>query len=366
MIAERFQEPFCVTVQPHLSDAAGARAMIDRPPLIPPMIVLRHGLALPPTSACVLLALECALHDARGGIGAADGLVHLRESRTPRGPLVELSRHEPTAPGAADDEHLAADDEANDDATLLACTSLPIGHQQAVGAPCSCPACADDAALIGVAMPPLAALKLAAVAVAIDPQGRVLLTRRPPSMRTFPGAWVLPGGAVDATDASVYAAAVRELHEETGLRPAAHARARCIGVWESCYPTTKEAWARARSLGERTAHHLVVFVEVCVDGGARVELQADECDAAVWIHPAELCDPAAAQRRAAAPLARAFACAHGSTDARAIDAARLLSVYPNALGEGVGRGHMWAIHKLFESSPRSASAVGEGADEQHT
>lgn len=46
--------------------------------------------------------------------------------------------------------------------------------------------------------------------------GSVLLTRRRRDLRTFPGAWVLPGGGVDAGE-SLVACAQRELEEETGL-----------------------------------------------------------------------------------------------------------------------------------------------------
>ena len=46
----------------------------------------------------------------------------------------------------------------------------------------------------------------------------MLLTRRPRTMRTFPGAWVLPGGSVDPTDKSIAAAALRdELTSKAGL-----------------------------------------------------------------------------------------------------------------------------------------------------
>jgi hypothetical protein len=87
-------------------------------------------------------------------------------------------------------------------------------------------------------------------------------------MRTFPGVWVVPGGGVDASDASPMEAAIRELKEETGLVFDARgdvvcetssssspvhvvdgaAPARLIGIWESCYPpTADEAFALLNS-----------------------------------------------------------------------------------------------------------------------
>ena len=45
----------------------------------------------------------------------------------------------------------------------------------------------------------------------------VLLLRRNPAARFMGGAWVFPGGAVDAADAAHREAAVREVAEEAGL-----------------------------------------------------------------------------------------------------------------------------------------------------
>mmetsp|Transcript_661 Transcript_661/g.807 ORF Transcript_661/g.807 Transcript_661/m.807 type:complete len:221 (+) Transcript_661:204-866(+) len=67
---------------------------------------------------------------------------------------------------------------------------------------------------------------------------KILLTRRPKHMRTFPRAWVLPGGGVDIDDVSLRHAAARELFEETGVR--VHPEDGVpLGMWESVYPTTK-------------------------------------------------------------------------------------------------------------------------------
>lgn len=50
--------------------------------------------------------------------------------------------------------------------------------------------------------------------------GDVLLTERARSLRSHPGQVSFPGGAVDAVDDGVVAAALREAAEETGLDPA--------------------------------------------------------------------------------------------------------------------------------------------------
>ncbi|KAH7000194.1 NUDIX hydrolase domain-like protein [Ilyonectria destructans] len=64
---------------------------------------------------------------------------------------------------------------------------------------------------------------LIAGALVTNTQGRILLLRRAPT-DSWPLKWEVPGGSVDATDASFVAAAVRELWEESGLR-ATHVKA---------------------------------------------------------------------------------------------------------------------------------------------
>lgn len=65
----------------------------------------------------------------------------------------------------------------------------------------------------------------AAVLILIHPgergEARVILTERSPGEHRHAGQISLPGGAMDATDASVEAAALREAYEEVGLDAAA-------------------------------------------------------------------------------------------------------------------------------------------------
>ena len=161
--------------------------------------------------------------------------------------------------------------------------------------------------------------QLAAVGLVLDsPKGEyVLLTRRPSHMRSFPGAWVLPGGGFDpiAGDTSLQDTVAREIQEETGLsllgtrlqqqqqqqrkrqqRFGDEGGIRPFCLWESCYPTDPH------SPGPIRAHHIVVFYQAVCDWqqqgtrndditstiavhGSRpaLHLQKAEVDSALWL-----------------------------------------------------------------------------------
>uniref|UniRef100_A0A7S4FBB5 Nudix hydrolase domain-containing protein n=1 Tax=Chrysotila carterae TaxID=13221 RepID=A0A7S4FBB5_CHRCT len=209
-------------------------------------------------------------------------------------------------------------------------------------------------------------LGLASVAIVLDGSGRVLMTRRAAEMRTFPRAWVMPGGRADASDRSLSMTAQRELLEETGLRPdqmtAVSNGALCI--WESCFPVRQDEWEQACASGRRTAHILTCFFAFrCHTSSPPLALQPSECDAAVWVpldsfrsKESEVGESSiASQLSSRDALSGAsvsehgkisFERASGSAASSPISAALLQGVYPNRAGEGIGRGHLWALRRL--------------------
>ncbi len=92
----------------------------------------------------------------------------------------------------------------------------------------------------------------------------LLITRRPSYMRSFPGAFVFPGGNVDADDESLKHALSREIFEETGLNvPEDSWKLECL--WESLYPTQlpppeeEDYEKKMKNDGAIKAHHLVCY-----------------------------------------------------------------------------------------------------------
>lgn len=109
------------------------------------------------------------------------------------------------------------------------------------------------------------------IAVLLDSSGRALLTKRGASMRSFPGTWCFPGGAVDSTE-SPSNAAIRETREEVGLScRAPHA----LGELLSFEPNR----------GREYRIHCFLIEEW--SGDLSIDFASGEVAAHVWIRPLE-------------------------------------------------------------------------------
>ena len=177
----------------------------------------------------------------------------------------------------------------HDDKNDFTTTTIPMGRARAcaaLGSP-SCPTTVTTTTTTTTTSttqqhPRRQFVNLAVVGLLLDPTGQsMLLTRRPSYMRSFPGAWVLPGGSVDDTDASLAAAASREVQEETGLRvPASQWQA--FGLWESVYPTV----LNADTDYQIKAHHVVVYLAARLENQQHMQdlyLCDQEVDGAAWL-----------------------------------------------------------------------------------
>ena len=104
----------------------------------------------------------------------------------------------------------------------------------------------------------------------------VLLVERNPEQRFMGGAWVFPGGATHADDASELETAVRELEEEAG-----------IALPEDAEPIRFSRWITPAEVELRFDTH---FFLVRAPDGAEADADGRECVDARWIRPREALD----------------------------------------------------------------------------
>jgi len=101
----------------------------------------------------------------------------------------------------------------------------------------------------------------------------VLLVERNPDSRFMGGAWVFPGGALQEGEAGHAEAALRELHEEAGIRLASADRLTPFSRWI----TPAEVKTRFDT----------VFFVAASPAGAETRVDGAECVDARWIRPAD-------------------------------------------------------------------------------
>jgi 8-oxo-dGTP diphosphatase len=169
--------------------------------------------------------------------------------------------------------------------------------------------------------------RIAAYAVATDPDGRVLLVRASSRSGT-PGVWSLPGGAVDHGEDPTHTV-VRETATETGLSVAVTA--------------LRDVLADMRSLPHRgvTIHTDRLVYTVSVRGGTLVDRVGRPTDLARW-HT-----PAAAEKLRLRPFtAVALGLPAASADPRPEEAPDFPSFYAYPGPEGLHRAQRFAAYAI--------------------
>ena len=126
-------------------------------------------------------------------------------------------------------------------------------------------------------------IQVASVALLESFDHKILLTKRPGFMRTFPNVWVPPGGSLELNE-DLFQAALRELYEETNLTDASISDRSVLGLWESGFPLVFSPDTPPRR------HHLVSYVHFKTKSSSQqlnsqLKLQPNEVDRAVWVCP---------------------------------------------------------------------------------
>lgn len=107
------------------------------------------------------------------------------------------------------------------------------------------------------------------VAVIVDDEGRVLLTRR--SIPPFQGDWVMPGGKIDLGE-PIIEAVKREVWEEVGLEVET---GELVDIFEHVTPGADN-------------YHFIILYYRCTPLYCDINHNKDEVEEARWVKPSDL------------------------------------------------------------------------------
>ena len=207
---------------------------------------------------------------------------------------------------------------------------------------------------LGVGSDPSRHVKVACVAIVVDAAGSVLLTRRPRVMRSFPLAWVLPGGCVEEGE-GLKQAVEREVFEECGLSVTI-AGENPIACWESAFPLAIHELEAAG--GILKGHCFMVGFEAKVSEVQPIldlsQQDFQEVDHACWV-PKEYLksivgETAVSETLHNLPIAKFRGGSESVLSGSLISPEQLAGAYPNDRGEGMGLGHLFILRRWLETS----------------
>ena len=200
-------------------------------------------------------------------------------------------------------------------------------------------------------------VRLSCSTLLIDSKNNILLTRRDKKLRSFPGAWVNPGGRLDPGE-TLNTCALRELKEEVGvsidqkediLRGQSkyfYAGKECevkpFMVYESVFPTLLDQ-------GFPKVQYLVIFYYVKIQtefSKIKVKIQDEEIDKGIWINIPYLLSSIENKKSVSEPL-KCHNLAGGSVKSGVIPSESFEGIYPNSIKEGLGEGHFLALKHYY-------------------
>jgi len=185
---------------------------------------------------------------------------------------------------------------------------------------------------------------LGAVGLIVDPQNRVLLTRRAAHMRSFPNAWVMPGGTIDPFE-SFTDGLIREIREETGLEISA-SQCTPVGLWESCFPTDGQACIENKS-GIK-GHYLVIFCkcQILETDDVKISLQEEEIDLAGWISKDQFLRILKSVDESGGK--KDFLQVSTTLQNKEVPLQELSGIYPGVNNTGIAQGNLWMLEEFMK------------------
>ena len=197
-------------------------------------------------------------------------------------------------------------------------------------------------------------VNIASCIIVLDEDDNLLLTRRAKRMKTFPKAWVNPGGKLDFGE-SFEACAIRELAEETSIICELRETSKIyyneqevdffpFYLYESVYPTSLD-------IGLPKFQTICLFFALKLKSSSKmidIRLQKEECDAYIWYKLDKLMEmiEEPEDMKETIEVKSVFG---GNLK---IPICSLQGIYPNSIEEGIGQGHLLALKYYYSLKPR--------------